>query len=77
MRDPLTNGHQEYMAVKCITPLYVVNGVDRGIPILLIFDPKHRLWVCVGGSNVYPQLMFSAKLLKISKFFYEIFNFYY
>ena len=42
-------------------------GVYRGIPIFLIYAPKHRLWVFVrtasarprrGGSNVYPQSMF-------------------
>ena len=33
-----------------------------GIPIFLIFDTKHRLWVLEmpsqGGSNMYPQPMF-------------------
>ena len=41
----------------------VKTGVLRGIPILLIFGQKHRLWVIVrtpsrGGSNMYPQSMF-------------------
>ena len=37
------------MSVKCVplqTPLlYSKTGVCRGIPIFLIFAPKHRLWV--------------------------------
>ena len=37
------------MSVKCIPPytplLYCKTGVCRGIPIFLIFAPKHRLWV--------------------------------
>ena len=51
--------HQENMSVKCpYTPLlYRKNGVCRGIPIFLIFAPKHRL-PRRGGSNVYPQSMF-------------------
>ena len=41
--------------------------------ILHIFATKHRLWVLVepprrGGSNVYPQSMFRAKIRKISNF---------
>ena len=60
--------HQENMSVKCLPPqtplLYSKTGVRRGIPIFLIFAPKHRLWVLVrtasprrrrGGSNVYPR----------------------
>ena len=36
--------------------------------VFFIFAPKHRLWVLVrrGGSNVYPQSMFKAKIRKIS-----------
>ena len=41
--------------------LYSKTGVSRGIPILLIFDPKHRLWVRRGGSSEYPQSMFWSK----------------
>ena len=41
--------HQENMSVKCVPPytplLYRKTGVCRGIPIFLIFAPKHRLWV--------------------------------
>ena len=41
------------MSVKYIPPdtplLYSENGVCRAIPMFLIFDPKHRLWVHVGG----------------------------
>ena len=32
------------------------NGVYGGIPIFLVFAPKHIFWV--GGSNEYPQAMF-------------------
>ena len=58
-----TENHQENMSVKCIPPntplLCSKTGVCRGIPIFLIFAPKHRMWVLVrGGSNVYPQSMF-------------------
>ena len=39
------------MSVKCVPPqtplLYSKIGVCRGIPIFLIFAPKHRLWVLV------------------------------
>ena len=58
--------HQENVSAKCIpshTPLlYSKTGVCRGIPISLIFAPKHRLWVLFrttsrGGSKVYPQSM--------------------
>ena len=49
--------HEENMSVKCLLPqtplLYSKTGICRGIPICLIFAPKHR-----GGSNVYPQSMF-------------------
>ena len=42
---------RQKMSVKCIppyTPLaYSKKGVYRRIPIFLIFDPKHRLWVLV------------------------------
>ena len=54
--------HQENISVKFIPSLnptfYSKTGVCRGIPILLIFAPKHRLWVLIrtaSGSNVYPQ----------------------
>ena len=46
-----TKLHQENISVKyipLIPPLlYSKTGVCRGIPIFLIFDPKHRLWVLV------------------------------
>ena len=45
----LKNVHHKNMSVKCVplyTPhLYSKTGVYRGIPILLIFDQKHKLWV--------------------------------
>ena len=47
--------HQENMSVKCIPPytplLYSKAGVCRGIPIFLIFAPKHRLWVLVRTAS--------------------------
>ena len=64
----MDSGHQENMSVKCLPPytplLYSKTGVYRGIPIFLIFVPKHI--DCGyslepprgGGSNVYPQSMF-------------------
>ena len=42
--------------------LHGEKGVYRGIPIFLIFDQKHRLWVIT--INVW------EKVLKMSKFFY-------
>ena len=42
------------------TFLLKITGVHRGIPIFLIFVPKHRLWV----GKVYPQSMFLAKVKK-------------
>ena len=49
-----------------VYPLYITffskTGVCRGIPIFLIFAPKHRWWVLIRttsvSSNVYPQYMF-------------------
>ena len=67
--------NQENMSVQCIPPctpiLYSKTGVRRGIPIFLIFVPKHRMWILVrrGGSNVYPQSMFWAKIIKNIKIF--------
>ena len=47
--------HQENMPVKYIPPstpiLYRKTGVCRGIPIFLIFAPKHRLWVLVRTAS--------------------------
>ena len=54
--------HQDNMSMKCITIplLYSKTGVYRGIPISLIFDPKHRVWASTkqGGSNMYPNQCF-------------------
>ena len=51
----LVNKHQENMSVKCVPPqtplLYSKTGVCRGIPIFLIFAPKHRLWVLVRTAS--------------------------
>ena len=72
------------MSVQYIPPLtpllYSKTGVCRGIPIFLILlqnidcgyslEPPRR-----GGSNVYPQFMFGAKIRKISNFFSRNFQF--
>ena len=51
----LKKRHQEYMSMKSIPPhtplLYSKTGVYRGIPIFLIFAPKHRLWVLVRTAS--------------------------
>ena len=57
------------MSMKCIHPhnplLYSKTGVCRGIPIFLIFAPKHRLWVRVPSINVlskyYKNIVFSQR----------------
>ena len=36
----------------CTPLLYSKTGVNRGIPIVLIFGPKHRLWVLVRTALV-------------------------
>ena len=47
--------HQENMSVYSLPPqialLYSETGVCRGIPIFLIFAPKHRLWVLVRTAS--------------------------
>ena len=47
--------HQENMSMKSIPPhtplLYSKVGVYRGIPIFLMFVPKHRLWVHVRTAS--------------------------
>ena len=44
------------MSVQYIPPytplLYNKTGVCRGIPIFLIFAPKHRLWVLVRTASI-------------------------
>ena len=48
--------HQENMSVYSLPPqtplLYSNTGVCRGIPIFLIFAPKHRLWVLVRTAKI-------------------------
>ena len=49
--------HQENMSMNKYTPsnptfIYSKTGVFRGIPIFLIFAPKHRLWVLVRTTSV-------------------------
>ena len=47
--------HQKSMSMKSIShlipPLYRKTGVYEGIPIFLIFAPKHRLWVLVRTAS--------------------------
>ena len=75
--------HQENISVKCIHPytplLYRKTGVCRGIPIFLIFDPKHRLWVLVSDAvlTCTNDVCFEQnKVKKISIFSNENFKFY-
>ena len=53
--DVLFRKHQENISVKSIPPhtpfLYSKTGVCRGIPILLIFAPKYKLWVLVRTAS--------------------------
>ena len=48
--------HQDNKSVKCKPPhiplLYSKTGFYRGIPILLLFAPKHKLWVLVRTASV-------------------------
>ena len=48
--------------------LFLLQNIDCGYSL----EPPRR-----GGSNVYPQSMFWAKIRKISTFYGEIFNFWY
>ena len=66
--------HQENMSVKCIHPqtplLYSKTGVFRGIPIFLFLLQNIDCGYLLertrrGGSNVYPQSLFCAKIRKI------------
>ena len=61
------------MSVKYVPPqtplLYSKTGVCRGIPIFLIFAPKHRLWV----PTIY---VLSKNKKNINNFLLKIFNFY-
>ena len=48
--------HQENMSVQYIPPytpptFNSKTGVCRGIPVFLIFAPKHRLWVLVRTAS--------------------------
>ena len=68
------------MSVKCLPPytplLCRKTGVCRGIPIFLNFARKHADcgYKRRGGSNVYLQSMFQAKIRKIPNFSDEIFS---
>ena len=49
-----TSGKHARVKYSPNTPLlYSETGVCTGIPIFLMFAPKH-----MGGSNMYPQSMF-------------------
>ena len=73
------------MSVQCIPPytplLYSKTGVCRGIPIFLIFAPKHRLWVLVRTTSArrfyhVPTIYVLSKNKKNIKIFQlKIFNF--
>ena len=57
--------YQENMSAKCILPhtplLYSKNGINRGLAIILTFDPKHRLWVLEAVLTCTPNLCFEQK----------------
>ena len=57
-----------YAGVYLFFSYFLLQNIDCGYSL----EPPRR-----GGSNVYSQTMFRAKVLKISKFFQEIFNFYF
>ena len=69
------------MSVKCVPPqtplLYSKTGVCRGIPIFLIFAPKHRLRVdCVPTIYVLSKNKKNSENFPVKIFifydFYEI-----
>ena len=64
--------YQESMSMKIpppYTPLsYSKTGVYRGIPIFLIFDPKHRLWVLIINVLSTSIKNFKIFLMKFSVF---------
>ena len=67
------------MSVTCIPPqtplLYSKTGVRRGIPIFLIFAPKHRLCVLIRTAS--PTIYVLGKNKKnIKIFLLKIFSFY-
>ena len=54
------------------TPLlYSKTGVCRGIPIFLIFAPKHRLWVHVRTASAVPTIYVLSKNKKNIKNFLQ------
>ena len=60
-----------------LTPLLKNCGL-QGLPIVLIFDPKHRLWVLVRTAasmrfKRVPKINVLSKYVKISKIFQIIF----
>ena len=59
--------HQDNMSVKCIPHFYTAkNEVCRGIPIFLIFDPKHGLWVLVREILILAASDFHDKMKLVS-----------
>ena len=76
------------MSVQYIPPykphFYIVKVGFAGVYLFFfIFAPNTDCWYSLepprrGGSNVYPQSMFGAKIRKKYHFFFsdEIFNFY-
>ena len=61
--------HQENVSVQCIPPytplLYSKTEVCGGIPIFLIFAPKHRLWVLVRTAS--DGCLFPLKINRVWK----------
>ena len=50
-RDRTSRKHVHVMYTTLTPLLYSKTGVCRGIPIFLIFAPKHRLWVLVRTAS--------------------------
>ena len=65
------------MSVQSIPPqtplLYSKTGVCRGIPIFLIFAPKHRLWVLVRTASPIYVLSKNKKNIEIFQMKFSIF----
>ena len=62
--------------------LYTKTWIYRGMPIFLIFDPKHSVWVLIrmpnpGGFDMYPQSMFWVKIIENIKLFRMEFFFFF
>ena len=59
------------------TPLlWSKTGVCKGIPVFLIFSPKHRLWVLVRNASVPKIYVLSNNKKNNKTFILKIFNIY-